>query len=71
MAQKKSHKSKRIRYIKGDTSKINKHLTKFKKKINAVFHFLENLQEYTKVLKILTNVFNQIQLVQKKFSNLT
>tara|TARA_A100001015_G_scaffold154187_1_gene171127 strand:+ start:3106 stop:3996 length:891 start_codon:yes stop_codon:yes gene_type:complete len=44
---KKNHiKSKRIIYIKGDTSKINKHLYKFKKKINAVFHFGEFARIY-------------------------
>ncbi|WP_075506036.1 NAD-dependent epimerase/dehydratase family protein [Candidatus Pelagibacter communis] len=39
---KKNHiNHKRVKYLKGDTSKIDKILNKYKKKINAFFHFGE------------------------------
>ena len=39
---KKNHsKNKRVKYLKGDTSKINKILNKYRNKINSIFHFGE------------------------------
>ena len=39
---KKNHiKDKRVNYLKGDTSNINRILNKYKKKINTIFHFGE------------------------------
>ena len=39
---KKNHfKNYRVKYIKSNTSEINKHLTKYKNKINSIFHFGE------------------------------
>ena len=39
---KKNHfNSKRVKYIKGDTVRINKFLNRYKKKINSLFHFGE------------------------------
>ena len=39
---KKNHiKNKRIKYLRGDTSEINKILNKYKSKINSIFHFGE------------------------------
>ena len=39
---KKNHiNNKRVKYLKGDTSNINKILKKYKKKINSIFHFGE------------------------------
>ena len=37
---KKNHfKNYRVKYIKSNTSEINKHLSKYKNKINSIFHF--------------------------------
>ena len=49
---------KRITYINGDTKNIS-NILKNKKKRFTLFFILENLQEFTKVLKILTNVMIQ------------
>ena len=39
---KKNHfKNYRVKYIKSNTSEINKHLNKYKNKINSIFHFGE------------------------------
>ncbi len=39
---KKNHfKNYRVKYIKSNTSEINKHLSKYKNKINSIFHFGE------------------------------
>ena len=39
---KKNHfKNYRVKYIKSNTSEINKHLSKYKDKINSIFHFGE------------------------------
>ena len=39
---KKNHsKNKRVKYLRGDTSEINKILNKYKNKINSIFHFGE------------------------------
>ena len=44
---KKNHlRSKRLKYIKGDTVNIEKILQKFKKKINTIFHFGEFARIY-------------------------
>ena len=44
---KKNHiKSKRIKYINGDTSNIYKILSKYKKNINSLFHFGEFARIY-------------------------
>tara|TARA_S200000501_G_scaffold357284_1_gene380789 strand:- start:90 stop:1010 length:921 start_codon:yes stop_codon:yes gene_type:complete len=44
---KKNHiKSKKIKYIKGDTSNIHKLLSKYKKKIRTLFHFGEFARIY-------------------------
>ena len=60
MGQKKNHiKNSRVKYIKGDTSQINKILL-FNKKKFIHFFILENFLEYFKVLRILMNVLNQI-----------
>ena len=61
-------KNKRVTYIKGDTKNINKFFHKKKNKINVVFHF-GNFLESIKVLKILMNVLNPIQLAVKLFLN--
>ena len=39
---KKNHvKDIRVNYLKGDTTKINKYLSKYRKKIHSIFHFGE------------------------------
>src|SRR6056300_884147 len=64
---KKNHfKDKRVKYIKGQTNNISKHL---KKKKFIQFFILVNFREFIKVLKNLMNVLNQIQLVQMLFLN--
>ena len=40
-SKKKHIKNKRVKYLRGDTSKINKILNKYKNKINSIFHFGE------------------------------
>ena len=60
--------NKRIKYLKSNTININKTLSKYKKK-SIPFSILENLQEFTRVLKILTNVINQTQLVLNQYLN--
>ena len=66
---KKNHiKNKRIKYLNHDTSEINRVLYNYKKKFTHFF-ILENLQEFIKVLKILTNVLNQIQWELKPYLN--
>ena len=50
---KKNHiKNKKIRYIKGHTKDISKNLKKYKKKINAIFHFGEFARIYQSFLKM-------------------
>ena len=57
---KKNHiKSSRVKYLKAETTNINKFYQNIKIKLN-LFFILENFQEYIKVLKILTNALNQI-----------
>ena len=43
--------NKKIKYIKGDTTDINKHLKKYKKKIDAIFHFGEFSRIYQSFIK--------------------
>ena len=58
---KKNHiKNNRVKYIKADTKKISKILHKYKKQINAVFHFGEFARIY-QTLKM-SELFNLIQL---------
>lgn len=66
---KKNHiQNKRVKYIKGETSDVNKIFEK--KKISLeLFFILVNLQEFIKVLKNLMNVLNQTQLAQKQYLN--
>ena len=59
-------KNKRVKYLRGNTSKINTILKKYKKKYMQFF-ILVNLQEYIKVLKMLMNVLSQTQLVVKLY----
>ena len=50
---KKNHiKNNRVKYIKADTKKISKILNKYKKQINAVFHFGEFARIYQSFLKM-------------------
>ena len=50
---KKNHiKNNRVKYIKADTKKISKILHKYKKQINAVFHFGEFARIYQSFLKM-------------------
>ena len=50
---KKNHiKNKKIKYIKGHTKDISKNLKKYKKKINAIFHFGEFARIYQSFLKM-------------------
>ena len=60
--------SKRIIYLRGNTIKISSKLEKYKNKIDSIFHFGE-FSRTNKVLNILINVTNLIQLVVKRFSN--
>ena len=56
----KNHiKSPHVKYINSNTININKVLL-YIRAIHSIFHF-ENLREYIKVLKNLTNALNQIQ----------
>ena len=66
---KKNHiKSVRVKYLKCNTSDINNILNKYRKKLFQFF-ILVNLHVFFKVLKNLTNVISQIQLVQKQYLN--
>jgi UDP-glucose 4-epimerase len=57
---KKNHiKDKRVRYLKAETVNISKNFKHLKKKF-IQFFILENLLEFIKALKNLTNVLNQI-----------
>ena len=50
---KKNHiKNARIKYINSDTKEISKHLSSYKKKINALFHFGEFSRIYQSFLKM-------------------
>ena len=50
---KKNHiNNKNIKYIKGHTKDISKNLNKYKKKINAIFHFGEFARIYQSFLKM-------------------
>ena len=50
---KKNHiKNVRIKYINSDTKEISKHLSAYKKKINALFHFGEFSRIYQSFLKM-------------------
>ncbi|MDC3158409.1 NAD-dependent epimerase/dehydratase family protein [Candidatus Pelagibacter sp.] len=44
--KKNHHKNKRVKYLKGDTLNIAKHLKKEKKKIHSIFHFGEFARIY-------------------------
>ena len=49
----KNHlKSKRIKYLRGETKNINKFLNLYKKRINAVFHFGEFSRIYQSFIKM-------------------
>ena len=49
----KNHiKNKRVKYLKSDTKKISKTLSKYKSKINSVFHFGEFSRIYQSFLKM-------------------
>ena len=66
---KKNHiSSNRVKYIKGHTLNIKKILKTYKKKLTQFF-ILENLQEFSKVLKNLMNVITQIQLDLRLYLN--
>ena len=58
---------KRVKYIKAETSDIDKVLNKIKKKF-ILYFTLENLQEYIKVLKNLMNAIKPILLDQMQYS---
>ncbi len=48
LVQKKNHitNEKRVKYLKGNTQNINKHLKKYRKNIDAIFHFGEFARIY-------------------------
>ena len=65
----KNHiKNPRVKYIRENTSEIEKILSAYKKKY-ILFFILENFQEYIKVLKNLTIALSQILLVPKLYLN--
>ena len=52
---KKNHiLSKRVKYISGDTSQIEKKLSKYKNSIHSIFHF----GEFARIFKALKNLKN-------------